>query len=73
MSHITQKEMVLNHIKKNGKITTMDAFALGITRLSARIWDLKRDGVSIVTQRVNYKTKDGVSKHYDLYMLGSQS
>ena len=70
---MTQKEMVLNHIKKNGKITTMDAFGLGITRLSARIWDLKHDGVSIVTQRVNYKTKDGVPKHYDLYMLGSQS
>lgn len=44
----TQEEMVLAYIVKNGSITTMDAFNdLGITRLSGRIHDLRRDGYDI--------------------------
>ena len=37
-------------MKNHGSITTMDAFReLGITRLSARISDLKSMGIGIVT------------------------
>ena len=42
---MTQKDEILAYMKKNNGITTMQAFRhLGITRLSARIFDLKEDG-----------------------------
>lgn len=68
---MTQNEMVLEYIKTHGRITTYDAFRKGITRLSARIYDLKKKkGIKISKARVNYKAKDGKIKHYDVYMLG---
>lgn len=42
---MTQKQMVLDYIKQFGSISTYEAFVdLGITRLAARIWDIKEDG-----------------------------
>ena len=39
---MTQNEMVLKYLEENGSITTYDSYKeLFITRLSARIWDLK--------------------------------
>ena len=66
---MSQKEQILEHLKKHGSITTIQAFHIGITRLSARIWDLKNDGIPITTRRVNYKARDGKQKHYDEYIL----
>ena len=41
----TQKELVLKYLRDFGKISTWDAYKdLGITRLSGRIWDLKKIG-----------------------------
>ena len=41
----TQNEMVLEFIQKAGSITAKEAFTeLGITRLSARIFDLRKMG-----------------------------
>lgn len=46
---MTQEEMVLNHLKENGKITSWTAIKLyGITRLSAKIYNLRADGHKIV-------------------------
>ena len=74
MSRPTQCEIVLQYIKDHGKITTYDSFQLGITRLSARIWELRhKHGIPISKARVNYKTKTGIYKHYDVYMLGGQT
>lgn len=70
---MSQKEQVLEYIKKHGSISTMQAFHIGITRLSARIWDLRNDGIVIMSRRVNYKAVDGKKKHYDEYALGSES
>ena len=54
----TQKEQVLNHLKKNGSITTMVAFnRYQITRLSARIWELRKDGYEITTENEARKGK----------------
>ncbi len=40
----TQNEMILHHIKTHGSITTIEAFTLyGVTRLSGRIWELRKD------------------------------
>ena len=69
---LTQNEMVLKFLQDNGQITTYDAFKMGITRLSARIYELRQNGVSIETERRDYKAKDGKRKHYDLYKLGAK-
>lgn len=46
----TQTERVKAYIEVNGSITSMDAFRdLGITRLSARVKDLRDNGVNVVT------------------------
>lgn len=69
---MTQKEEVLDYLKRHGSITTIEAFHIGITRLSARIWDLRNDGIEIRSSRVSYKANDGKNKHYDMYTLGVQ-
>ena len=62
---MTQKEQVLEYMQKHGSISTIQAFHIGITRLSARIWDLKADGHNMIY----YRTDDGKRKHYDEYRL----
>ena len=67
---MTQKEQVLDYIKKHGSISTIQAFHIGITRLSARIWDLKDEGVPIISKTIYYRADDGKRKRYDEYSLG---
>lgn len=46
----SQCKMILAYMENRGSITSMDAFRdLGITRLSARIKDLRTAGVEVVT------------------------
>lgn len=67
---MTQSEKVLDYMQENGGISSMVAFKeLGITRLSARIYDLRKSGEKIVKHRLYYKSKDGSAKHYDVYSL----
>lgn len=67
---MTQKEQVLQYMVKYGSISTIQAFHIGITRLSARIWDLRNDGVQVLSRRVKYKAQNGKWKHYDEFYLG---
>lgn len=69
---MTQKEQVLDYMRTHGSISTIQAFHIGITRLSARIWDLKADGVPIISNTIYYRTDDGKRKHYDEYRLGEK-
>lgn len=68
---MTQSEKVLEYIKHKGGISTRDAFVhLGITRLSARIYDLKKKGYRFKKIRALYAdTRDNKLKHYDVYKL----
>ena len=69
---MTQNEQVLDYIKSTGSITAMEAFKeLGITRLSARVYDLRKAGVNIVQERRYYRDID-TAKHYDIFRLGEQ-
>ena len=66
----TQTEKVLEYMKQNGGITAMAAFNdLGITRLSARIYDLRKAGYTVNSRRVSYLS-NGDPKHYDVFSLG---
>lgn len=51
---MNQDDLTLNYIKDFGKITTWDAYKdLGITRLSARIYNLKKRGYKFKTKQVH--------------------
>ena len=52
-----QKELVLSHLMK-GTIASMEAiYAYGITRLAARVADLRRDGWKISTETIKSNGK----------------
>ena len=66
---MTQIQRILNHLESGKTITTLNAFnELGITRLAARIHELKRQGHPInkktipVTNR--YNEKCSVAEYY---------
>ena len=49
---MTQNERVLRHMQDFGGISSMEAFQdYGVTRLSARISDLRKDGHKISAKR----------------------
>lgn len=57
---MTQKERVLDYIRVHGSITSYQAFEqLKITRLAARIDELKRDGHNIHCTIVTKQGADG--------------
>ena len=61
----SQKSLVLNHLKNDNGITPMEALKLfGAIRLSAIIFDIKKDGYDIDTEII----KNG-GKHYANYKL----
>ena len=66
----TQKQQILDHIKEHGKITTIEAaYKYRITRLSARIYELRHDdGIPIDSKRI-VKKQEGRTVQYDEYYL----
>lgn len=68
---MTQREMILDYMKKNDGITPWEAMKeFGIMRLGARIWDLKNiDGISITKEMVTNKNRYGKRVAYARYKL----
>lgn len=55
---MTQNEKILEHLKKYGVITSMEAFqTYQITRLAGRIHELREKGYNITTEK--RKAKNG--------------
>jgi len=71
MKKKTQADRVLEYIQKYGSITTLDTFRdLGVTRLSARIYELKHyNGLDIEKQYVTSKNRHGKVCTYAKYTL----
>ena len=61
----------MKYMKEEGSITPLDAIReFGITRLSARIWELKHnEGVRIKSATEVSKNKYGKSVNYSRYSL----
>lgn len=73
MARTTQEERVLDYMKRFGSITTLDAFNdLGITRLSAKIFDLKKQGYDIVGETIKVKNRFGEEAYVKKYMLAEE-
>ena len=68
----SQNQRVLQYMKDHGSISTMEAFAdLGVTRLSARIKDLRTEGHEIEAKQEVSKNRYGRAVNYCLYRLGA--
>lgn len=67
---MTQNERVLRHMQDFGGISSMEAFQdYGVTRLSARISDLRRDGHKISAKRCTSRNRYGDKVSFCLYWL----
>ena len=67
---MTQRERVLRHLEDVGSISSYEAFQeYGITRLSAVIFDLKKEGVHIATESEAVKNRYGEKVHFARYKL----
>lgn len=65
----TQNELVLEYLQAYGSITSLQAFNdLGVTRISARIFDLKAEGHHIEDEFISVPRRNGeraqVKKYY---------
>lgn len=55
-----RREKLLDYLKKYKSLTSLEAIKLfGETRLSARIYDFKKDGYMFNTQKIRVPTRDG--------------
>ena len=70
MDKTTQKNRVLDYMRNHDGITSIQAFSdLGITRISARIADLRADGFIIASVRESGKNRYGEKTNYVRYIL----
>ena len=71
---MTQKEMIYQHLLDNGSITSMEAIQhYGITRLSGRIHDLRKEGKKIISTREENTNRYGRKVVYDRYVLRKEA
>lgn len=65
---MTQEERITAYVKEFGSISTLEAFRdLGITRLSARIFDLEEKGVRFDRKTETVKNRYGEDVRYTRY------
>ena len=64
---MTQCQIILQVLEDYGSITTMEAFAMGITRLASRIHDLRKMGITIESETVYSTNRYGDTIHYARY------
>jgi len=70
--HGTQKQRLLQYLQENETINPLEAWAeLGIYRLGARIFDLKKDGWTIVAGETPVKNRFGEDCYVAEYSLKS--
>jgi cytochrome c-type biogenesis protein CcmH/NrfF len=67
---MTQTEMVLDYLKRNGSITQADAIReIGCYRLGARVYDLKQRGHDITRIMESTTNRYGATVSYARYAL----
>ena len=67
---ITQKDRILEYIRKFGSISSFEAYAdLGITQLGARIDQLKKEGYEFKTEWESNTNRFGEKTNYKRYYL----
>lgn len=70
MEKRTQAQEVLEHLQTHNGITSMEAFSLyGITRLSAKIFELRKKGYTIFNVDRECVDRRGNKTHFVEYRL----
>lgn len=70
MKKITQEDRVVQYISDFGSITSLEAFKdLGITRLSAKIFNLKAEGYIFEDETKICVNRYGDKVHYKKYKI----
>lgn len=69
-ARMTQKELIIQYMNDFGSITTIEAFTdLGITKLTTRISELRKDGIIIASKRIDKKNRYGKKVVFNRYWL----
>lgn len=67
MDILSQNKIILGHLQRHGSITSMDAFKkYEITRISARIYDLREKGYNI---QLLWETNPNTGTRYGRYVF----
>ena len=67
---MTQNETVLRHLREHGSLTTLEAMQqYGIMRLSARIHDLRDQGIRIACVMTQSRNRWGEKTTYAKYII----
>jgi hypothetical protein len=71
---MSQADRVLSYLERGNSITTLDAFKeLGITRLGARIFELRQQGHPVQSNRLTVTNRFGEDCSISEYYIGEQS
>lgn len=69
IKRLSQSDMVKKHLNKKGHITSWEAIKLyGCTRLSAKIYDLRNEGMDIRTEKITQKNRYGYPVTFAKYI-----
>ena len=67
---MTKTEKIKNHLKSIGHITSLEAIEeYGATRLSAIIFNLRKMGMNIRTEKIDFTDRFGSKSSYGKYIL----
>lgn len=64
-----QTKQVLDYIREHGEITQMTAIYIGCYRLSGRIFELRQEGIPIITTYKTVNKADGSKATIAVYKL----
>lgn len=68
-----QCKRILKYIEQFGSISDREAvFDLGIGRLASRIYELRKEGYNIISEREKGKNRFGETIYYARYKLGGK-
>ena len=65
-----QKDRILKYMEDHGSITQREAIHLGCYRLSARIFNMRAEGIPVITDMIEVKSTDGATARIASYRLG---
>lgn len=68
---MTQAQRIIEHIREHGSITPMEGFELGITRLAACVFKMRRHGIPVVTETVETVNRYGDKVRFARYKISS--
>lgn len=68
---MTQVQRIIEHIREHGSITPMEGFEMGITRLAARVMDMRRNGIPVITETVESVNRYGEKVRFARYRISA--